>query len=607
MIRFFLTFTFIFFVRLTFAQLSSQGLRNLMTFAKLSGYVQYFHPSDESRKIEWQAFTLYGSQQVMQLKHDGELIDTLSNMFKVIAPTVKIFKSGHKAKDFPYIPEDTSKLYQLSWQHLGFNLPLNSLNWLYSSKRLHRVDPRLLGESRQDSQADSLFPMRVKDNEYRQKELVPGISCVIPLSLYADDSATYPKVDSALVVKLQADIMKKIPKQVSGNHPSIRYTDIILLWNILRHSYPYQEDISIPQDSILEFGLMESSKKQSDVDFYRLLQQFSSHYNDGHLMTSFLAFPDSLKEGVMPLVLDWVEKKVIVREVIDSVFIDQIKPGDILESIDGISIDELFSKHRGMISGSPQWKDFKAVLNLTSGALNTTGTVVLKRDEMSISASLPRDQPIMQYRRGNFSSKEPATGWIKENVMYLNLTKDTTAAIQHWLAKCDEETRAIIIDLRGYLMDGGAHDLPNYFVKKEVTLNDRFFVPRILYPDFEAVTYDASGRKTFSPPKNIINAKVFLLIDASAQSASETVISEFQDLKLATLVGLPTSGTNGNINITTLPGRYQISFSGMKVTNGDGSKHHMVGILPDIKVEKTIEGVTNGTDEVLQKALSLCK
>ena len=54
-----------------------------------------------------------------------------------------------------------------------------------------------------------------------------------------------------------------------------------------------------------------------------------------------------------------------------------------------------------------------------------------------------------------------------------------------------------------------------------------------------------------------------------------------KDRKLATIIGGPTAGTNGNIVTFTTPGGFAITFTGMRVTGHDGrAQHHMVGIAP---------------------------
>jgi hypothetical protein len=45
----------------------------------------------------------------------------------------------------------------------------------------------------------------------------------------------------------------------------------------------------------------------------------------------------------------------------------------------------------------------------------------------------------------------------------------------------------------------------------------------------------------------------------------------------------------------------------MKVLKHDGSQHHLIGIQPTIPVERTIQGVIEGRDEFLEKALEIVK
>ena len=77
--------------------------------------------------------------------------------------------------------------------------------------------------------------------------------------------------------------------------------------------------------------------------------------------------------------------------------------------------------------------------------------------------------------------------------------------------------------------------------------------------------------------------------------------------KLATIVGQPTAGTNGDVNPFRLHGGYNISWTGLKVFKHDGSQHHGIGILPNVYVNKTIEGVKSDKDEFLEKAIEVAK
>jgi C-terminal processing protease CtpA/Prc len=77
--------------------------------------------------------------------------------------------------------------------------------------------------------------------------------------------------------------------------------------------------------------------------------------------------------------------------------------------------------------------------------------------------------------------------------------------------------------------------------------------------------------------------------------------------RLAPIVGEPTAGTNGNVNPFVLPGRYGVSWTGMKVLKQDGSRHHGVGIQPTVPCSRTIAGVAAGRDEQLERALAIVR
>ena len=43
----------------------------------------------------------------------------------------------------------------------------------------------------------------------------------------------------------------------------------------------------------------------------------------------------------------------------------------------------------------------------------------------------------------------------------------------------------------------------------------------------------------------------------------------------------------------------------MKVLKHDGSRHHGVGILPTVPISRTIRGIREGRDELLDRAVAI--
>lgn len=101
--------------------------------------------------------------------------------------------------------------------------------------------------------------------------------------------------------------------------------------------------------------------------------------------------------------------------------------------------------------------------------------------------------------------------------------------------------------------------------------------------------------------------QIIFLTDGRAISYAESIMLYIKGHHLATIIGQPTAGTDGDINELKLPGGIQTRWTGMKMINLDGTQLYGIGVLPDIYVNQTIEGFKAGRDDVLEKAIELTK
>jgi C-terminal processing protease CtpA/Prc len=92
-----------------------------------------------------------------------------------------------------------------------------------------------------------------------------------------------------------------------------------------------------------------------------------------------------------------------------------------------------------------------------------------------------------------------------------------------------------------------------------------------------------------------------------AQSTGETIPNFLRASGRATFVGSETEGTNGGAPDFSLPGGGYMVFTHERVLNPDGSEFQGVGIVPDVYVEPTVEGVRAGRDEVLERAIQVLR
>jgi C-terminal processing protease CtpA/Prc len=113
----------------------------------------------------------------------------------------------------------------------------------------------------------------------------------------------------------------------------------------------------------------------------------------------------------------------------------------------------------------------------------------------------------------------------------------------------------------------------------------------------------SSGASLFSvsPQQPHYSGKVVILVDEVTQSQAEYTTMAFRAATGAIVIGSTTAGADGNVSQFALPGGLRTMISGLGVFYPD--KTQQVGIVPNIEVKPTIEGIRAGRDEVMEEAL----
>jgi C-terminal processing protease CtpA/Prc len=276
-----------------------------------------------------------------------------------------------------------------------------------------------------------------------------------------------------------------------------------------------------------------------------------------------------------------------------------LRKGDVVTQINGIDPKKYFEEAYSLISaGTKSSLDYRA------------NRVSLAGDRGSILKITVNDKTIdLRRTETNYppSKEKPRYRQIEDSIWYLNIDRiemDTINKLLPALEKCN----AIICDARGYPKDN--HEFITHLMKSDDTTSSWMQIPQIIYPDQENITgYSKHNWMQMMKAKKpyLGDKKVVYIIDGTAISYAESCLGYIEGYKLATIVGQPTAGTNGNINPFELPGGYTIPWTGMKVLKHNGSQHHGIGILPDIYVSKTIQGIKDDRDEFLEKAIEIAK
>ena len=141
---------------------------------------------------------------------------------------------------------------------------------------------------------------------------------------------------------------------------------------------------------------------------------------------------------------------------------------------------------------------------------------------------------------------------------------------------------------------------------KTIINSDWWSVPQIIYPNREKMNFQKSN-SSLSPIEPYFTSKSIFITAPCVVSGGETEIGIIDHYELGTTVGEPTAGCNGNANWIILPNGFQIMWTGMKVLKHDGTQLYLIGYQPDYPVERTLQGIKDGKDELLEKAIEVAK
>ena len=557
--------------------LTSRGLDNLVAFTRLLGYVRHFHPSDQAAATDWNTFTVGALQNVETATDAADLARVLESVFKPVAPTVLVFVNGSKPQLPAALtpPENAVSLQVISWKHKGFGQK-NSRSDLYQSERVTNAAPR--GQVPENS-PDPRKPFFA--------DLGGGVSCLVPLGLYADAGGTLPHV--------AAEPATSAPSLVrySGNDRTTRLADVALAWNIFEHFYPYFDVVKTDWRAELRTALSAAATDRDEAEFVRTLRRMVARLQDGH---GNVFDPSESVEFTSPVFFGWIEDRLVITAVAAGA--EGLRPGDVVLKVDGRSSKQALAEAEEISSGAtPQWRRFVAMDRL----LNQNSEVMLE-----VQTQAGETKSVKLKRNVEFDKikevRPPKITELKPQIFYLDLDRIKDDDFKPMLTQL-EKARGIIFDLRGYPRVSPI--VISHLIDKPVE-SARWMVPIIKEPDHaNMVDYSTDGRWKLEPIMPRLTAKVAFLTDGRAISYAESLLGIIEAYKLADIVGEPTAGTNGDINPFTLPGNYTVIWTGMKVLKNDGSRHHGVGIQPTVLVHRTIQGIAEGRDEQLERALAL--
>jgi Periplasmic protease len=471
-----------------------------------------------------------------------------------------------------------------------------------TAKTAHDGDQSLKLESPPPSQVH-LFPERPSPGEIVDKPIGRGLSIQLPLALYGEAGQTLRPAAAPSPSALR-DSLGRVETSILKTTPSLRLAGVTIAWNVFQHFYPYFEVVDVDWDAVLTRTLQRAlADDTSTSEFLQTLRRMVAQLEDGH---GWVRHPREPSSAGLPVRFGRIEDEIVVVDTADQPGRNLCPDiGDVVISIDGRLSEQRLREEEQYISGSPQWTEGRALQQLGRGEPGSTASLVVRRGETEETCEVPRSEQRIRWRQLRLDDRPDTLDTLRAGVRYVDLTRAEWPTLQRHMGEL-ANANGVVFDLRGY-PTGSAWRLLRH-LSRDTLRSARFQVPQFVYPDQKnRVGYDASGRWTLPPKEPQITGDVAFLTGPGAISYAESIMGIVEHYDLGTIVGQPTAGTNGNINPFELPGDYSVSWTGMRVRKHDRSQHHLIGIRPDVPVERTIKGVQNGRDEMLEKALGVLR
>jgi len=555
-------------------------VHNIETFARLYGYARWFHPSDEAAEIDWYRMAVLGVRKVGNIKSTEELRDVLFSLFSPVVQGLQIYHTD-EPKEFNQntllSPDPNRK--SVTWQHYGVYLNENSN--IYKSMR---------------TKNSKLFDQMPEFGKVTKESIGNSLTCVVPLTLQTNNAFTYPRTETSALVRLKSEI--------AGiyfyNEPDLilNLTSVILAWNVLQHFFPYFDVIDVDWNSMLGDMLEKTLTIERKADFWIALSKMIAQLEDGH----GVVYGQQMYH--LPIRTELIENEIVITASNDAA----LKRGDIVKTMNGKPAMKVLEETEEIISGSPHLRRHRA-LNILGSTLNSGESTLLEierdggRQNVTLSNSYTGKSIFFNpIDSRNYMSDKIVE--IESGIYYVNLALSTESDFNRNINAL-ANAKAVIYDCRGGAQLNFSIIAP-YLTTYTSLTSTNWHIPQTIYPNRKEVAFDISN--WFLPYKQPYFTSRSIIINVpSVVSSGETMMSIIDYYKLATTVGEPTAGCNGNVNYIDLPCGYTVMWTGMKVLKHDGSQLYLKGFQPDYPVNKTIQAIKDGRDEFVEKALEIAR
>jgi len=384
----------------------------------------------------------------------------------------------------------------------------------------------------------------------------------------------------------------------------LRLLGLMRYWAMVQYFSPNRELVAMPWRQVIRKFIPQMVLARDKKEYAFAVARLISTTRDTHAFIGSQAFLTSVGMWITPFAAIFIGNKLVVTSNYADPAGTQVlaQPGDVVLSINGVMTDDLVKRFLPIVSAS----------NLASAKRDLPIYHLLRSDSVLMKFMVERNgktleisQRLIPYNVRFHTERftgivgQPGYEILQDSYMYIRSSgfhKKDYKKMREQISRL----KGIIVDLRCYPSDNLIATLitdlkskPSPFVKLSY--------PVIARPGLFVSKMDFVG----GGGKIKEDLPVVVLVNEVTQSHAEYVAMAFAQLKNAKVIGSQTSGADGNVSLLSFPGGIYSNISGLGVYYPDGKNAQGKGVKIDVQVIPSIEGIRDGRDEVLEKAIEM--
>ena len=436
------------------------------------------------------------------------------------------------------------------------------------------------------------------------------------------------------------EFINEQPYSTSFPDKNLRLLALYRYWNIIQYFFPYKYLTDKNWDEVLREYIPKFINAKTALEYQLTVLQLAGETNDTHARhflganeidllrgTRYAPFRtneiDSLRgTRYAPFRVRFIENKLTVTDYFKPELKETagLEIGDFITHINGKEIEYIIDSIKSYYPASNEAARMYYIAPDLVRSNNHSIHIVYN------SSGTIKQKELTLYERSDLNMNEISNKLSYDSIMidkdsmfigYITLETINETEISH-IKKSFMNAKGIIIDIRNYPATFVPFSLGNYFTSKRKPFA-RFTTANLNNPgefnfsrNVSFLDNNAGNRYSsniFETPRSekYFQGKLVVIVNEETISQAEYTAMAFRAGDNTVIIGSQTQGADGNISFIPLPGGLKAGISGIGVYYPDGRGTQRIGIVPDIEVKPTIQGIREGRDELLEKAIEIIK